>query len=563
MRYLFACLLFPLLFIPVNAADVPAHAAIATAHPYATEAGIEIMEQGGNAFDAAVAISAVLAVVEPYSSGLGGGGFWLLHRVHDQLQVMIDGREAAPEDSTRTMYLDKDGKPIPGASINGPLAAGIPGVPAGLVYINRYFGNLSLADCLAPAIRYAQEGFPVTERYRKLATWRLEQLRAWPETAGIFLQDNNVPEEGHLIIQKDLALTLIRIAEEGHYGFYGGPVAEKLIKSVRLHQGIWKAPDLLSYHVRERQPVVTRFHNMRLISAPPPSAGGIALGQMLNMLDQFELDTFSPLLRKHIIVEVMRRAYRDRAVYLGDSDFVKVPVERLLNTDYAAGLALSIDPDHATPSKELGGVQAASYAGENTTHFSVLDHEGNRVSATLSINLPFGSGFVATGTGVLLNNEMDDFSIKPREPNSYGLVGDEANSIAPGKRPLSSMSPTFLETDEEVAILGTPGGSRIITMVLLAILDFDSGNPPDSWVSLPRYHHQYLPDEIQFEKDGLTASEQEQLRGLGHRLRELDRAYGNMQAILWYRSRNLVFAASDPRGEGTAEVFSVNPLRKK
>ena len=251
----------------------------------------------------------------------------------------------------------------------------------------------------------------------------------------------------------------------------------------------------------------------------------------------------------------MRRAYRDRAGFLGDPDFVKVPVQRLLDKVYAEGLAATIKLDRATSSEEIGGILVSENRGQDTTHFSILDGQGNRVAATLSINLPFGSGFVAKGTGVLLNDEMDDFSSKQLTPNSYGLIGNDENKIAPHKRPLSSMTPTFLESPNEVAILGTPGGSRIISMVLLATLDFARGRLPQSWVSIPRYHHQYFPDEVQFEKNGLTSIEQTRLRGMGHVLREKNRAYGNMQAILWYKPRNQTFAASDPRGEGEAKVI--------
>jgi gamma-glutamyltranspeptidase/glutathione hydrolase len=280
---------------------------------------------------------------------------------------------------------------------------------------------------------------------------------------------------------------------------------------------------------------------------------------MLGMLDSFELTFMDNVTRKHVIAESMRRAYRDRAAYLGDQDFVEVPVAKLLNHEYLEGLALSIDPERTTTSEEIGEMTITDYAGADTTHFSVMDNEGNRVSATLSINLPFGSGFVPEGTGVILNNEMDDFAIRANSPNAYGLVGDEANSIAPGKRPLSSMTPTFLETEDRVGILGTPGGSRIISMVLLGILDFAEGNLPASWVEVPRFHHQYLPDEIQFEQNGLTLQERNGLGNLGHKLAERNRRYGNMQALLWYKPKNLVFAASDPRGEGEAVVFSITP----
>jgi gamma-glutamyltranspeptidase/glutathione hydrolase len=546
-----------LLFQSASGADQPGKAAIATAHPLATQAGMEILNMGGNAFDAAVAISAALAVVEPYSSGLGGGGFWLLHRAEDGRQIMIDGRETAPSKATKNMYLDKHGEVIPGSSLNGPKAAAIPGVPAGLVHLNDYYGRLKLQQNLAPAIRYAKEGFPVTELYRQFTQFRLDVLKASPEAARIFLKNNDLPPVGHIIVQPELAETLKLIAEKGRDGFYTGPLAERMVQSVNSNGGIWSTSDLATYRVFERSPVITQYCDVKVISAPPPSSGGIAIAQMLGMLEHFDLTFMDNITRKHIIAESMRRAYRDRAAYLGDQDFVEVPVHKLLNLDYLEGLALSIDPERATTSEEIGEMTINDYAGADTTHFSVLDSEGNRVSATLSINLPFGSGFVPEGTGVVLNNEMDDFAIRANSPNAYGLVGDEANSIAPGKRPLSSMTPTFLETEDRVGILGTPGGSRIISMVLLGILDFAEGRLPASWVEVPRFHHQYLPDEIQFEQNGLTLQERNGLGNLGHKLAERNRSYGNMQAVLWYKPKALVFAASDPRGEGEAVVFSV------
>jgi len=542
--------------------ETPGQAAVATAHPLATEAGMEILKEGGNAFDAAVAITATLAVVEPYSSGLGGGGFWLLHRASDGKEIMIDGRETAPAAVKSTLYLDKNGKVIPGATLKGPLAAAIPGLPAGLVHLNEKYGRLTLAQNLAPAIRYAGEGFPVSERYRQIAGARLETLNFYKETASIFLQDKGVPHTGHKIVQSDLARTLKLIAEQGNAGFYRGKVAEQLVALVKKYRGIWTLNDLSDYHVVERAPVVVSYHDIRVVSAPPPSSGGLVLAEMLKILEGFDLEHLDTVTRKHVIIEAMRRGYRDRAAYMGDPDFVPVPAERLLDHDYIEGLAMTIDLDHATSNEELGPLPASDQTGTNTTHFSVMDSDGNRVSATLSINLPFGSGFVVKGTGVLLNNEMDDFSVEPMQPNAYGLVGVEANSIAPGKRPLSSMTPTFLETGDRVAILGTPGGSRIISMVLLSVLDFAAGNPPQSWVSLPRFHHQYLPDEVKFEQGGLTGQERAGLQNLGHRLTEENRKYGNMQAILWNKSNNLLFAASDPRGEGAAAVSTIIPNRQ-
>lgn len=537
---------------PAGAA--PPMAAVATSHPLATAAGKEILADGGNAFDAAVAISAALAVVEPTGSGLGGGGFWLLHEAKDNRNVMIDGRERAPLDARRDLYLDEQGNVIPKLSINGPLAAGIPGEPAALAHIAERYGHLPLSRSLAAAIRYARDGFTVDEHYRRMARFRLEVLRQSAAAARIFLRDNQVPPPGTVIKQPELARTLEAIAQHGKQGFYKGPVAEQLVEGVRRAGGIWSLEDLAQYHVVERRPIIGHYRDMRIISASPPSSGGIALISMLNILAGYDLQALPEVARKHLIIEAMRRAYRDRAEYLGDPDYTDVPVERLTHPYYAAGLRNTIRRDRATPSASLPGV-SAGFRGDNTTHFSVLDARGNRVAATLSINFPFGSGFMPPGTGVLLNDEMDDFSAKPGTPNVYGLVGAEANAIEAGKRPLSSMSPTFLESKRGIAILGTPGGSRIITMVLLATLDYMREQPPRSWVGLPRYHHQYLPDEVQFEADALDTAEQQRLRELGHTLAPMDRHYGNMQAILWQRDNDRVLAASDPRGNGKAVVF--------
>jgi len=493
MKFLFSFVFVLTLFSSYAFAEPIKQAAVATAHPLATKVGIDILKQGGNAFDAAAAITASLAVVEPYSSGLGGGAFWLIHRASDNKQVMIDGREKAPMRSHKDMYLDKSGNIIKGLSLNGPMAAGIPGVPAGIEHLVKHYGRLSLKEVLAPAIKQAKEGFAVTERYQKLMGFRSKVVKKYPEAASLFLKNNEVPEKGSVIIQNDLANTLSIIANEGSKGFYKGSLARQMVNSVKKNDGIWEMEDLANYQIIEREPIIVNYNGIKVTSAALPSSGGIVMGQILNILEQFDLKKVDSITRKHIIVEAMRRAYRDRAAYLGDADFVDIPVDRLLNKNYAEGMALTISPDQATPSAELSNVAAYKQTGTDTTHFSVVDAEGNRVSATLSINLPFGSGFVAEGTGVLLNNEMDDFSAKPLTANAYGLVGDNANAIAPGKRPLSSMTPTFLETKDRIAVLGTPGGSRIISMVLLGVLDFADDNLPQSWVSLPRYHHQYLP----------------------------------------------------------------------
>lgn len=549
-------LLISLLFLPSLALagmQAPPAGAIATAHPMATEAGHQVLADGGNAFDAAVAISAALAVVEPYSSGIGGGGFWLLHRADDSFETMVDGRERAPLAATRDMYLDEKGDVIPGASMNGPLAAGIPGEPAALAHISKKYGRLPLSRVLAPAIRYAREGFPVTEHYRRMAGFRLEALRASDAAAKIFLKDGEVPPLGHLIRQPNLARTLEAISREGASGFYLGGVARQLLKAVRDAGGIWQQRDFDTYRPIEREPVRSHYRGLTVTSASPPSSGGIALVTMLNILAQYPLDKLTRVERSHLTIEAMRRAYRDRAEYLGDTDFISVPEKRLTSPDYAAGLAASIRLDRATASSELPSA-AGIPGGTHTTHFSILDGEGNYVSATLSINYPFGSGFVADGTGVLLNDEMDDFSAKPGTPNAYGLVGAEANAIAPGKRMLSSMSPTFVSGPDGVAILGTPGGSRIITMVLLGILDYADGKPPVAWVTTPRFHHQYLPDKVFYEADAFSDKEARALTDLGHQMEKSDRTWGNMQAVLWDRKHHKVMAASDPRGEGKALV---------
>jgi gamma-glutamyltranspeptidase / glutathione hydrolase len=550
----FVCVL---VFFSSIAFAEPKQAAIATAHPLATQVGIEILKQGGNAFDAAAAVTASLAVVEPYSSGLGGGAFWLIHRASDNKQIMIDGREKAPMRSTHDMYLDKDGDVVKGLSLNGPMAAGIPGVPAGIEHLVKNYGRLSLKEVLAPAIKQATEGFAVTERYQKLMGYRKKVVTQYADAANIFLKKYKVPAIGDLIVQKDLAKTLTAMANYGGKGFYHGPIAKQMVSSVRNNGGIWELADLENYQVVEREPVLVNYNGIKITSAAPPSSGGIVMGQALNILEQFNLKQYDSVTRKHIIIEAMRRAYRDRAAYLGDPDFIDIPVERLLDKKYAEGLALTINSERATPSSELSDIATVDQIGTDTTHFSIVDGEGNRVSATLSINLPFGSGFVAKGTGVLLNNEMDDFSVKPLTANAYGLIGDHANAIAPGKRPLSSMTPTFLETDDRIGVLGTPGGSRIISMVLLGVLDFAEGNSPKSWVSLPRYHHQYLPDQVQYELGGLSYSEQVALKAIGHTMKEKNRRYGNMQAIMLWKKKGFIFAASDPRVEGHAEVFYI------
>lgn len=535
--------------------DQPQLAAIASAHPLATQAGHEILGQGGNAFDAAVAVSAVLAVVEPMSSGLGGGGFWLLHRSADNFQVMIDGREMAPGTATADMYLDENGELIPKASLDGALAAGIPGLPAALVHIAERYGQLPLPQSLGPAIAYARTGFAVTPRFRRLLAFRQSSLSSAAQD--VFLDFGELPALGATLHQPDLAKTLEAMAQHGREGFYGGEVGRLLVVGARADGGIWTQSDLDGYRVVERQPVTGRYGDMQVTSAALPSSGGIVLMQMLNMLSHLKLADMAPDERAHHLVEVMRRAYRDRARFLGDADFIPVDSQALLADTYAKQLIADLKP-RATPSERLNGNDSGAGRkpkGTDTTHFSIIDHEGNRVSATLSINYPFGSGFVAPGTGVLLNNEMDDFSAKPGHPNVYGLVGSKANAIEAGKRPLSSMTPSFFETPEAVLVIGTPGGSRIISMVLLAALEFAEGRGgPQQWLALPRFHHQFLPDTITLEPGAWSEALKQKMRDRGHELHERKQHYGNMHAVLWNKKTKKLSAVSDPRGEGLAVV---------
>jgi gamma-glutamyltranspeptidase/glutathione hydrolase len=549
----YLALFLVLVVFPAFAAPKPGHDAVASANPEATKAGMQVLAEGGNAFDAAIAVSAALAVVEPYSSGIGGGGFWLLHIANDNRDTMIDGREYAPAAATANMYQDKNGNVIPGLSLNGPLSAAIPGEPAALVYLNKHYGRLTLAQDLAPAIKLARDGYPLDSMFRRIIVYDLDKLKKSPAAAAVFLDHGQVPAEGWLLKQPDLAHTLELIAQHGDAGFYEGQLAKKLVDGTRAAGGIWSLEDLRDYKVKERKPLVGEYRGMKIVSAPPPSSGGIVLLETLNILSGYDLSHDSGLMQKHLIIEAMRRAYRDRAEYLGDPDFVKMPIARLISPYYAAGLRSNILADQATPSSELAPVTVTKPESHHTTHISIMDTDGNEVAATFTVNFRFGSGFMPPDTGVLLNDEMDDFVSKPGVPNGFGLVGNDANAIAPHKRPLSSMTPTFLQTERGQAILGTPGGSRIISMFLLGTLDYFNGGDARSIVSTPRYHMQYLPDIVFYEPDAFTSAEIAGLEKMGYHLRETH-TYGNMQAVTWDYRTGKVSAAADPRDIGTAEV---------
>ena len=547
--------LLVVLAFSAQAAGKPPGFAVASAHPLATDAGIEILQQGGNAFDAAVAVSAALGVVEPYSSGIGGGGFWLLHRQRDRFETMVDGREMAPQAASRAMYQDAQGHAIADLSQNGPIAGGIPGTPAALDYIAARYGKLGLARDLAPAIRLAREGFPLDARFAKFIV--LESKRMSPAALALLLPDGKPLAEGAILRQPDLAETLQRLADHGRAGFYAGATAQQLVDGVRAGGGIWTLQDLANYKALERKPVVVRFQDYRIVTTPPPSAGGVGMAEMLDQLAALHWTGANGVHSQQQVIEAMRRAYRDRAAYLGDPDYIDIPLQRLLSPEYGRELARSIQPDHATPSADLpqpGQPNRPAKEGVDTTHYSIIDGDGNRVAATVTVNLIFGSAFLAPGTGLFVNDEMDDFAASTTDSNAFGLIGSSANAIAPGKRPLSTMTPTFVEGPKGVLVIGTPGGSRILTMVLLGMLDFFRGADAQAIVAAPRYHMQYLPDQVQFEKGAFDADAQSALTAMGYKLDALNSRYGNMQAVLWRPSKGTLEAAADPRGVGTSRV---------
>ncbi|HEU0196546.1 MAG TPA: gamma-glutamyltransferase [Nevskiaceae bacterium] len=550
--------------LAVGLATHPPGFAVSTATTQATAAGVEILKGGGNAFDAAVAVTAALAVTEPYSSGLGGGGFWLLHSAAKGRDVMVDGRETAPLAASATMY-QRNGKAIRNLSLFGALAGGIPGEPAAIVYIAKHYGKLGLQRDLTPAIRLAREGFPITPRFHDIAARMAKYLS--PAARAVFLPGGKAPPVGYILKQPTLANTLQALARHGRAGFYSGPVAQALVRGVRADGGIWSLQDLARYRVRLRRPTVCYFRAYRVTSTPPPSAGGIGLCEILHQLEARGYTHGGTAHEDAMVIEAMRRAYRDRAAWLGDPDFVDIPVHRLLSMGYADFLARTTDPNHATPSALLpspaaitGRAPAAPGTvhqpreGDDTSSFSVVDAAGNRVAATITVNIRFGSNYMAPGTGVIINDEMDDFAASVKASNVYGLIGSRANEIAPGKRPLSTMSPTFVSGPNGVLVIGTPGGSRILTMVLLGVLHFANGENVRQIVAAPRYHMQYLPDQVQFEPGAFSAVEQRALQKMGYHLDPLHHRYGDMHAVLWNPRTDRLTAASDPRGVGSATV---------
>lgn len=539
--------------------DNPPGFAVASAHPLATTAGLKILAEGGNAFDAAIAVGAVLSVVAPYHSGLGGGGFWLLYEAKDKKTVFIDGRETAPLKAHKNMFLNDKGEVIPGLSINGGLAAAIPGEPAAFAYLAKHYGKLPLKQSLAPAIKIAEEGFLVDNQFYQfiLMDDRLDILKRYPETAAILLKDGKPYPIGERLKQPELAKTLRIFAEQGHDGFYKGEVAKQLVAGINAAGGVWSLADLANYQVKIREPLITRFQGLTISTVPPPSAGGVALITMLNILSNYSLDSLPKAVKIHYIVEAMRLSFWQRSQYLGDPDFNLIPLDELLSIENAKKLSAMIPVNRALNSEELAGQGPRDNSG-NTTHVSILDNEGNRVSATMTVNFIFGSSVIPKGTGILINDEMDDFSLKTGVRNVYGIVGTDKNAIEPGKRPLSSMTPVFLEIGDRLAILGTPGGSRIPTMVLLAALVFKDYGGAISMVSAMRFHHQYLPDWLQVEPNTFSPELEHELKKMGYKIMLLKQYYGDMQAISFDKNTGLITAASDPRRIGLAATLSTN-----
>lgn len=536
-------LLILLFFLPPlsYAAVASSSAMVVAARPLAAQAGMEMLEKGGNAFDAAAATALALGVVEPGSSGLGGGGFFLLYIAKEKRFVMIDARETSPR-------LAGHGEVFASrSSIDGPQAAAVPGLAAGVARLVAGYGRLERSAITAPAIHLADDGFTVSPRLAAMIQWRHKVFN--DAARALFFK-----QEGERIRQPALADTLRRFARHGTADFYRGETALRLARDMQRDGGLIRLEDLARYRVRERQPVTFDYHGYHVVSAALPSSGGMTLAHIFGQLRDDDLQQCAAVDRAHLLIEVMKRAYRDRNRYLGDADFVTIPRD-YLKPQRLAELRSGIVMDHATSSLEIQGTGEMLSEGQDTTHFSVVDSEGNMVSATLSVNYGFGSGYLSPSTGILLNDEMDDFATAPGKGNAYGLVQGLANSVEPGKRMLSSMTPTFVIGPERTLIVGTPGGSRIISMVLLATLGFMlDKDDADQWVNAPRFHHQFLPDVVQFEAGAFSPEVAAELKRRGHDLRQVEYPYGNMQAILVDHAHHTLTGISDRRGEGAVRT---------
>ncbi len=530
------------------------HGMVASSSELASRVGVAVMERGGNAVDAAVAVALALAVTWPVAGNLGGGGFMLLRRSDGRAEV-IDYRERAPLAATRDMYLDARGNVIPDASVTGYRAVAVPGTVAGLALAHQRHGRLPWRDLVEPARRLAADGFPLTLANVNMVRRAAATLARFPESRRLFLRDGKPPAPGDRLVQPELAATLARIAEDPR-DFYTGETAKRLVADIAANGGIVTAKDLAGYEPTLRKPLEGHYRGYTVLTVPPPSSGGAVLIEMLNMLEKRPV---APLGHNsadeiHLLVEVMRRAFADRAAYMGDTDFVKVPIAGLTDPRYADAVAATIDPARATPSASVKAGAPGRFEPTETTHFTVIDGDGNTVSNTYTLNNLFGCGATAKGTGVVLNDEMDDFTSKPGVPNMFGLIQGEANAIAPRKRPLSAMTPAIVLKDGKVRFaVGSPGGPTIINTVLQVLVNvIDFGMDIAQAIAAPRVHHQWMPDAILWEPFGLSKETRAELARRGHKLADEPRPMGDAEGIAVDPLDGTRYGGADPRSGGVA-----------
>ena len=494
---------------------------VASEQGLATQVGLDILKQGGNAIDAAVAVGFALAVVLPNAGNIGGGGFMVLHDDKTGKDVAIDFREIAPAKASRDMYLDNQGNVIDGKSLFTHDASGVPGTVAGMEYALKKWGTMPLSQVLEPAIKLADKGFIVSDVLAQTLKEEKSTLGKWSASKAIFFKNGEPLKSGDLLVQKDLAKSLRLIAKQGAKAFYQGEIATKIAKEMQSHGGTMTLEDLKAYKVVERQPIIGDYRGYKVVTMPPPSSGGVHLIEILNMLEHYPIkeDGVNSAKNIHHMAESMKLAYADRSEYLGDPDFVKIPVTGLTSKAYANERVKTIDDNKARLSSDIKPGKPQPYESDQTTHFSVMDKAGNAVAVTYTLNLNFGSGIVVEGTGILLNNEMDDFSVKPGVPNAFGLVGGAANAIEAKKRPLSSMTPTIvMKNNKPWLVTGSPGGARIITTVLQSVVNtIDHEMNPAEAIITPRVHHQWLPDELRVEA-GISPDTIKLLQDKGHKV---------------------------------------------
>ncbi|HXG94519.1 MAG TPA: gamma-glutamyltransferase [Blastocatellia bacterium] len=526
------------------------HGMVASTSELASRVGVEVMKRGGNAIDAAVAVGLALAVTWPSAGNLGGGGFMMIRRADGTTEV-IDYRERAPLAASRDMYLDKDGNVIKDASVVGYKSVGVPGTVAGLALALKRHGKLKWADVVEPARRLAAEGFIVNYHTARSLKGSSELLSKFPDSNRIFLRNGKYYEEGERLVQPELAATLMRLKLNGPREFYEGKTAQMIVADMKANGGLITERDLKEYEPTIRQPLKGTYRGYEIITMPPPSSGGAALLEMLNMLEHYDLAQYGPGSSDalHLIIEAQRRAFADRAEYMGDADFVKVPVGGMISKKYATELIKTIDEEKATPSSKIKAGKPQAYESENTTHFTVIDAEGNVVSNTYTLNNSYGSGVTARGTGILMNDEMDDFTSKPGTPNMYGLIQSENNAIAPRKRPLSAMTPTIVLKDGQVYFaIGSPGGPTIINTVLQVIVNIiDFKMNIQQAIDAPRIHHQWMPDQVRWEPMGLNADTRKALEKRGHKFAERPGYMGDAEGIMIEPKTGMRLGASDPR----------------